>query len=555
MNFSPDVRVIGVDFDNTIAGYDDLMHALAVERGLIDGAVPRNKKRIRDAIRALPGGEAHWRGLQVTAYGPKMREARPIAGVKEFLRECRRRGLPIYIVSHKTEFANFGDASVNLREAATAWLEREGFLGSGGLGFDTDSVFFESTREDKVARIAALGITHFIDDLEETFLESGFPDGVEKLLLGESEPLSSGGIATFRTWPEIQQHVFAAPDPVSLGRLLGGAVRSIARCGAGGNGRVHCVTLEDGTRYAAKAYLQPTMDGRDRLESEFGGLSFLWNHGERAIPRPIVASPELRLAVYEFVDGARIDSAHLAAGDIEQVAGFVARLKALAGEPAAAALPKAAEACDSFEALEANLVNRLARLQSLAVDGEAHASLHRYLSLEFVPAMEQALRRARAAVTAPAWSAGWPEAGQTLSPSDLGFHNALRRPDGSVVFLDFEYFGRDDAAKMLSDFLLHPAMRLTEAAKRAFAGAVLDLFRPDATLPDRFAVAYPLFALKWCLILLNEFVPSDLARRRFASAERIEREPRLTAQLEKSRNMLARAMREREAFPYGALRA
>ena len=47
---------------------------------------------------------------------------------------------------------------------------------------------------------------------------------------------------------------------------------------------------------------------------------------------------------------------------------------------------------------------------------------------------------------------------RTLSPSDFGFHNALRRPDGRVVFLDLEYFGWDDPAKMISDFLLHPAL-------------------------------------------------------------------------------------------------
>ena len=36
---------------------------------------------------------------------------------------------------------------------------------------------------------------------------------------------------------------------------------------------------------------------------------------------------------------------------------------------------------------------------------------------------------------------------RTLSPSDFGFHNALRTPAGTMVFLDFEYFGWDDPAK------------------------------------------------------------------------------------------------------------
>ena len=42
---------------------------------------------------------------------------------------------------------------------------------------------------------------------------------------------------------------------------------------------------------------------------------------------------------------------------------------------------------------------------------------------------------------------------RTLSPSDFGFHNALKRSDGRIVFLDFEYFGWDDPAKMTAEEL------------------------------------------------------------------------------------------------------
>ena len=50
----------------------------------------------------------------------------------------------------------------------------------------------------------------------------------------------------------------------------------------------------------------------------------------------------------------------------------------------------------------------------------------------------------------------FPQRLRVLSPSDFGFHNALRRPDGTIVFVDFEYFGWDDPAKMMADAMLHP---------------------------------------------------------------------------------------------------
>jgi hypothetical protein len=549
------VRAVGVDFDNTIAGYDELMHALARERGLIGDAVPRNKKAIRDTVRALPDGETHWRGLQATAYGSRMQDATPIPGARAFFRECKRQGVPVYIVSHKTEFSNLTENGVNLREAASAWLEREGFVGDGDGGIDAGAVFFEGTRAEKIARIAALGVSHFVDDLEETFLEPAFPPAVDRLLLCTSAQRAPAGVTACAGWMAVYGQVFGAPSPSDLHAMLGHEIRSLERCRIGGNSRVYRATLDDGTSLALKSYLQPTMDGLDRLSVEFGALSFLWNQGERAVPQPIASAPAQRVAAYEFVEGEPIDASRAGKAEIEQVIDFVNRLHGLRTHPDAASLPRASESCESFAALETNLQQRVRRLQSPGDTGEDSAMLAQFLTHEFVPALDLAIGRAKRSTGAAGWTRAWSNESRTLSPSDMGFHNALRRPDGSLAFLDFEYFGWDDAAKMLSDFVLHPAMSLTAEAKRLFAARVLDVFSSDHTLPERFATAYPLFALKWCLILLNEFVPSDLARRQFASADRPDHHERRMTQLKKSRALLERTMVELEQFPFAAVRA
>ncbi len=200
--------IIGIDFDNTIASYDEPMHRSAVGRGLIPAGLPKNKKLIRDAIRALGDGEAKWRELQVFSYGPGMPEARPMEGVKEFMAACKERGVDVLIVSHKTEYANFGDPAVNLRAAALGWLEAQGFVDSERFGVGRDRIFFEDTRHGKIGRIRALGITHFVDDLEETFLEASFPAGVAKILFSpQSTPGDKGGWRAFPAWPSIQQYL------------------------------------------------------------------------------------------------------------------------------------------------------------------------------------------------------------------------------------------------------------------------------------------------------------------------------------------------------------
>lgn len=200
--------IVGIDFDNTVASYDDLMYRHALGDGLIQSSVPRNKKSIRDAIRMLPDGESRWRGLQVYAYGAGMRYAQPMSGVKDFLSRCKVLGTPVWIVSHKTEFANFGDLDVNLRSASLDWMQREGLLDVDRFGIGRERIFFEDSREQKIVRIKTLGITHFIDDLEETFREDTFPQEVGKILFTpHCRDAPRKGWTVCATWAEIGRHL------------------------------------------------------------------------------------------------------------------------------------------------------------------------------------------------------------------------------------------------------------------------------------------------------------------------------------------------------------
>ena len=105
---------------------------------------------------------------------------------------------------------------------------------------------------------------------------------------------------------------------------------------------------------------------------------------------------------------------------------------------------------------------------------------------------------------------------QTLSPSDFGFHNSLKRDDGSLTFLDFDYFGWDDPVKLTADFIWHPAMNLNKAIKNRWQEAMLKLFSDDKSFEDRFNAAMPLYGLRWALIILNEFLPGFADRRKEA---------------------------------------
>lgn len=202
---------IGIDFDNTIAGYDHLFLAIGKERGWLPGDFTGAKKAVRDAIRDLDEGELKWMELQAVVYGAHIPEACLIEGVGEFLKECIARSVSVFIVSHKTEFAPRDPNRVNLRDAALRWMEAQNFFSPKGFAIPRDQVFFAETREEKCHRIASLDLAHFIDDLEEVFLEPSFPGSVEKHLYhpgADSKP--AGPFRVHLSWAEIQDDILSS---------------------------------------------------------------------------------------------------------------------------------------------------------------------------------------------------------------------------------------------------------------------------------------------------------------------------------------------------------
>lgn len=200
--------IVGMDFDNTIISYDHLILKAAIRRGLAaEYAVP-NKKALRDSIRLLPDGETSWQKIQAEIYGPEIGGAELIAGVKGFLKRCCGAGVTLHIISHKTEFANYDTTGTNLRNAAMTWIESQNLFALSGGALDRAQVCFAPTQKEKVARIEALGCSHFIDDLTEVFDHPYFPAGVEKVLLDRSLATSNPAAGTFANWYDIMDYFF-----------------------------------------------------------------------------------------------------------------------------------------------------------------------------------------------------------------------------------------------------------------------------------------------------------------------------------------------------------
>ncbi len=201
---------IGIDFDNTIICYDLLFYNLAIKMYSMDAAVMPTKQAVRDALRSQPGGETHWQKLQATVYGPRIYDAQPFPGIHNFLKIGLQTGATFFIVSHKSRFAaQDTELRHNLVTMANTWLFRHEIAGIG-MPIHPDHVYFEPSRQEKLARIANLRCDIFIDDLPDIFLATAFPAMTTPILFGYQEYSTEGleRITPFASWDTITKMFF-----------------------------------------------------------------------------------------------------------------------------------------------------------------------------------------------------------------------------------------------------------------------------------------------------------------------------------------------------------
>jgi hypothetical protein len=171
---------IGIDFDNTIACYDGVFHAAALERGLIPSDLARDKNSVRDHLNGS-GRKDDFTELQGYVYGARMDLVSPFPGFAEFIDTARGAGHQLFIVSHKTRHPILGPKH-DMHAAARGFLEARGLIGEGTAQIDPANVYFELTKEEKIARAASLAVEMFIDDLPEILAMAGFPQSMRKIL-------------------------------------------------------------------------------------------------------------------------------------------------------------------------------------------------------------------------------------------------------------------------------------------------------------------------------------------------------------------------------------
>ena len=305
----------------------------------------------------------------------------------------------------------------------------------------------------------------------------------------------------------------------------------------GRNNRTYRVDTTKG-QFVIKQYLKQEGDKRDRLNTEFSFLTYAQIAAPQFVAKAYCQDSQLGMALYEFLDGHAITLQELTKADVMQAAEFFCALNEVRVRAHGKTLPIASEACFSIQAHFALIESRLEQLRTIvsgSVEDQSATAIVQQLDNYWQQLMAELMQTANAFNLD--LSAGLEESQRCISPSDFGFHNALKMKDGSIRFLDFEYAGWDDPAKMVGDFFSQLAVPIPAVYFDEFVQTIVTPFPQPEKLVQRANFLRLVYRVKWCCIALNIFLPVHQARYQFANKE-LDIVAFKQQQLEKVNNLL-----------------
>ena len=304
-----------------------------------------------------------------------------------------------------------------------------------------------------------------------------------------------------------------------------GPTYKISNLVGGRNNLLWYVESQTNTKYVVKNY---GFDGQDRLDREWSFLSRLKCSGVSCVPEPILCDVPGRLAVFSFLPGKKLSASSISLANIINVSSFIVKVARVDAD----GLPDAKDAHFSLEAHVRSVDERVSALEAASRSRPNKDEFKHFVAGELRPFWEHT----KLTVNLPSYIRYWDTMRCFLSPSDFGFHNILHS-EGRLSFLDFEYAGRDDLAKLLSDFRLCPEIKVNKKHTDIFCKNIIEDLELDKGFEKRLEILTNLGRVKWLCIILNIFLPNK--NRRISNATGASQEVMESSRFKSAKDLLS----------------
>lgn len=275
-------------------------------------------------------------------------------------------------------------------------------------------------------------------------------------------------------------------------------VSSIEKITLAGNNQIYKLKSPSGN-YALKQYY---LDDHMRFEREINFLNLLTKNHIDNVPKIVALDKKNNTSLMSWIDGMRI--LNPTTDDVISAANFIKTINKTPIQNGALILP-AVDSGFSYADHYKNVGNRISSLKKILSNSSLDKEFHNAI-LDITCAFNQLPTNNLYIDVQP-----------ILSPSDFGFHNALRK-NNFLYFLDFEYSGWDDPIKLCCDFFLQPKIGVDFKYVDAYIDTTISVSGlSKKEFIDRVKILYPLCIIKWACITMNIINPKLLDKRALSS--------------------------------------
>lgn len=296
---------------------------------------------------------------------------------------------------------------------------------------------------------------------------------------------------------------------------LAGRIEECERVMGGMNNRAFRLRCQDGSMAFAKLFQPHKIGTRDRYTAEkrFYALCRA-TRPEHPIPDLMFFNDKARIIVTEWIHGQAVQQA--GKGEVFAAADFIRGLRSVTIENSDYEDCRASESCSNVTEHIELIEQRVLSLSEIPGCSSISASAKQFAEGR----LRDVWGRVRDALVEAPGIEHWARAETLfLSPSDLGFQNAIRDSSGRIVFFDFEHSGLDDLAKLASDFFCQARVPVSLDFFDSFTESITDGL-PDALhIRERAWHLLPAYRVKWACILMNEFQPERKSTRLYAGRD------------------------------------
>ncbi len=501
---------IGIDFDNTIICYDELFSFVAKEKSWHLGSGEKlSKAQIKKKLIEIDGNDFRWQELQALVYGTYISQANFFPHAKAtiaFLANLPN--VELFVVSHKTKTSNYLK-HIELIDCAKSWITTHNLYDY----IPPENFFFLPTRDEKIKQIKNLKIDIFIDDLEEVLNDHNFPN-IEKI---HFTPDTSG----FNSWEKIADHLkilneigFHHLKNLSFTKF---PLKNYHQLKRNGNNKIIHFTDAKENNFIIKKYSRVN-DSFSTLETEYHALEYL-NQFRINTPKPYLKDEVQGMAIYEAIE---VNQNPFHCDNlIHSFSQFLGQLQEISRLQTYDQNLSARDSRSTIRDYFLHLERRLAQIEDGCQKDQRFFEVKKFLDEIFYPLFNIVRQNTKVKMEKYQISDQLQlEAHEKiLSQSDFGIHNAIWTTGEKFCFIDFEYFGWDDPAKLVADFLHHAGQNIDLKIRIEVIKKFLLENQQDLKFWKRLSIVLDLVGLEWVLIVLNIANPEVLQRRYHANPD------------------------------------